>query len=88
MSTGQTELLDLMFCFKMSDPLPAVDISKHLLLPWRMSTLLLEIWPSREDTGLSAYSAAGFNPEEPLFSCMASLSDTEYPNICSMTCGG
>lgn len=84
MSTGQTEPLDLMFCFKMSDPLPAVDISKHLLLPWRISTLLLEIWPSSEDTGLGA---AGFNPEEPPFSCMASLTDTEHPKICRMPCG-
>lgn len=83
MSTGQTELVDLMFCFKMSDSLPTVDISKHLLLPWRMSTLLLEIWPSSEDTGLGAYFAAGFNPEELLFFCMASLT-----KIFRMTCGG
>lgn len=74
MSTGPTELLDLMFCFKMSDLLPAVDISKHLLLPWRISTLLLEIWPSSK---VSRLGAAGFSPEQPLFSCMAFLTDTE-----------
>lgn len=44
-STGQIELA---FYFKPFAPLPSAG-TKDLPLPWRISTLLLDIWPCRED---------------------------------------
>lgn len=59
--TGQIELA---FYFKPFAPLPFVG-TKYLPLPWRISTLLLDIWPCREASRpRSFYFLARFNPEE------------------------
>lgn len=62
-SAGQVELA---FYFKPFAPLPSVG-TKYLPLPWRISTLLLDIWPCREDLrprSLFYFFLARFNPEE------------------------